>query len=49
MRDSFSGSIMIGVGKATSSRGQSARVACFLGFLGDDRPGITETGCYEHR
>ena len=42
MRDSFLGSIMIGVGRATSSRGQSARVAYFLGFLGNSRPGTTE-------
>ena len=41
MRDPFSGSIMIGVRKVTSSRGQSAWVAFFLGFLGNSRPGIT--------
>ena len=41
MRNSFSGSIMISVGKATSSRGQSARVAYFLGFLGNSQPCIT--------
>jgi hypothetical protein len=49
MHGTFLEGIMIGVGKATSSRGQGAREAYFLGFLGDDRPGITETGCYEHR
>ena len=32
---------MIDVGWATSSRGQSARVAYFLGFLGNSRPGIS--------
>jgi hypothetical protein len=32
---------MIGVRKVTSSRGQSAWVAFFLGFLGNSRPGIT--------
>ena len=41
MRDPFSGSIMIDVGKITSSRGQSARAAYFLGFLENSRPGIT--------
>ena len=49
MHNSFLGSIMIGVGKATSSRGQSVRVAYFLGFLGDGRPGIAETGPLEHQ
>ena len=42
MRDPFLGRIMTGVGKATSSRGQSVRVAYFLVFLGNSRPGITD-------
>jgi hypothetical protein len=46
MHGSFLGGIMIGVGKATSSRGANARVAY---FLGDERLGITETGWVEHR
>jgi hypothetical protein len=40
---------MIGVGKATSSRGQSVRVAYFLRFLEYDRPGIIGTGRFGRR
>jgi nucleoside recognition membrane protein YjiH len=38
--------IMVGVGKATSSRSDSERVAY---FFGDGRLGITKTGRFEHR
>ncbi len=40
------GGIMLGVEKAALSRGESARVAY---FLGDGRLDIIEMGCFEHR
>jgi hypothetical protein len=46
MREASLWGIMIGVGTATSSRGERSTVAYFPGA---GRLGITETGCFEHR
>jgi hypothetical protein len=46
MQDSFMGGIMIGAGKATSSRGKGARVAY---YFGEGQLGVIETGWFEHR
>ena len=46
MREASLWGIMLGVGKATYSRGESARA---MYFSGDGQRDITETGCFEHR